>query len=111
MIEALQRLKANLTDNPSRGRSYDILLFMVNACLKRPDHEEKLTFEAKTLLAGCGTAAEQEADPKKWVPHPDTLQRALGLSQPDEAEPRLQLGYRAGGGRGVVSLYWLELEL
>ncbi|MFU6878529.1 hypothetical protein ACM769_26435 [Pseudomonas aeruginosa] len=110
MFEALQRLKHHLTENPSRGRAYEILLFMTSSCLARPDNQEKLTFEAKTLLAGCGNAAEKDSDPKNWVPKISILRRTLKLAQSESDEPRLQLGYTPGGGRGVVSLYWLELE-
>lgn len=110
MIEALQRLKHHLTENPARGRAYEILVFMADTCLARPGSEERLTFEAKGLLAACGTAAEQEADAKDWVPNISILRRTLNLAQPATAEPRLQMGYKPGGGRGVVSLYWLELE-
>jgi uncharacterized membrane protein YqaE (UPF0057 family) len=108
MIEALQRLKSHLVESPARGRAYEILLFMVDSCLERPDSDEKLTFEADMLLKSCGTAAEREMDPKDWIPNIKVLRRALTLAQP-ETEPRLQMGYTAGGGRGVVSLYWLEL--
>lgn len=110
MFEALQRLKHHLTENPSRGRAYEILLFMTNSCLARPDSQEKLTFEAKTLLAGCGNAVEKDSDPKDWVPKISILRRTLNLAQSESDELRLQLGYTPGGGRGVVSLYWLELE-
>ena len=110
MIKALQRLKSHLVENPTRGRSYEILLFITDACLVRPNNDEKLTFEAKALLAGCGTAAEQEMDPKDWIPNITILRRALKLAQKASKEPRLQFGYTSGGGRGVVSLYWLELE-
>ncbi|WP_447591061.1 hypothetical protein [Aquipseudomonas campi] len=110
MLEALLRLQRHLVENPSRGRSYEILSFMVKTGLARPDCTEKLTFEAKTLLAGCGTAVEQEMDPKTWVPSISILRRALCLAQVACFEQRLQLGYQPGGGRGNVSLYWLELE-
>ncbi len=110
MIEELKRLKHHLTENPSRGRAYEILSFMADAHLARPDYDQKLAFEAKALLAGCGTAAEQETDPKDWVPSITILRRALGLAQPSSTGQRLQIGYKPGGGRGVVSLYWLELE-
>lgn len=110
MFEALQRLKHQLTENPSRGRAYEILLFMTNSCLARPDSQEKLTFEARNLLAGCGNATEKDSDPKDWVPKIAILRRTLKLAQPESDGPRLQLGYTPGGGRGVVSLYWLELE-
>ncbi len=109
MIEALQRLQQHLNDNYIRGRSYEILSFMAAECLARPHATEKLRFEAKALLTGCGTASEQVMDPKDWVPAIETMRRALRLAQAALPEPRLQLGYQAGGGRGNVSLYWLEL--
>lgn len=109
MNEALQRLQLNLEENPSRGRSYEILSFMADAGLARPDCSEKLRFEAKALLTGCGTIAEQEMDPKDWVPSIKILRRALRLAQPASSEQRLEMGYQPGGGRGNVSLYWLEL--
>lgn len=109
MIEALQRLQHHLKENRPRGRSYEILTFMAEAGLNRPNCTEKLRFEAKALLAGCGTVAEQEMDPKDWVPSTTILRRALRLAQPASSEQRLQLGYQPGGGRGNVSLYWLEL--
>ncbi len=104
MIEELRQLKAHLEANPTRGRAYDILMFMVVSYLARPDHEGKLTFEASALLESCGTAAERTSAPKDWVPNIKVLRKALALSQ-----PRLKMGYMPGGGRGVVSLYWLEL--
>lgn len=109
MIEALQRIQHQLKASPSRGRSYEILSFMVDAGLARPACTDKLSFEAKALLAGCGTASEQEMDPKDWVPSIAILRRALRLTQPESSKQRLQLGYQPGGGRGNVSLYWLEL--
>lgn len=111
MIEALQRLQQHLKESPARGRSYEILSFMVDEGLARPDSTEKLRFEAKALLTGGGTASEQDMEPKDWVPAIAILRRALRLSQPSSLEPRLQLGYQPGGGRGNVSLYWLELAL
>lgn len=109
MHEALQQLKAHLAANPTRGRAYDILAFMADTCLERPNHEGKLTFEAETLLTGCGGSAEREKEPKDWIPNIRALRRALNLSQP-KSGPRLRMGYQPGGGRGNVSLYWLELE-
>ncbi|WP_373185910.1 hypothetical protein [Halopseudomonas sp.] len=108
MIEALQRLKSHLIENPARGRAYEILLFMVNSSLERPDSDEKLTFEADALLKSCGTFAERDKGAKDWIPNIKVLNRALRLAQPAD-EPRLRMGYMPGGGRGVVSLYWLEL--
>lgn len=110
MFEALQHLKSHLTENPSRGRSYDILSFMVDQCLARPDNTEKMTFEAEALLKNCGTFSEKEMDPKDWIPATNTIRKALSLSQPQQTNQRLKLGYSPGGGRGVVSLYWLELD-
>lgn len=49
MIDALQRLKSHLVESPARGRAYEILLFMVDSCLERPDSEEKMTFEADNV--------------------------------------------------------------
>lgn len=109
MIEALHRLQQHLKANPARGRSYEILSFMADEGLARPDATEKLRFEAKSLLTGCGTASEQDMDPKDWVPTIAILRRALHLAQPATQGPHLQLGYQPGGGRGNVSLYWLEL--
>lgn len=109
MIDALQRLQQHLKANPARGRSYEILAFMADEGLARPDATEKLRFEARALLTGCGTASEQDMDPKDWVPAIAILRRALHLAQPATQGPRLQLGYQPGGGRGNVSLYWLEL--
>ncbi|MNF65140.1 hypothetical protein D3C84_468930 [compost metagenome] len=108
MIDALQRLKSHLVESPARGRAYEILLFMVDSCLERPDSEEKMTFEADMLLKSCGTAAERMMDPKDWIPNIKVLRRALTLAQ-QAPEQRLHMGYKPGGGRGVVSLYWLEL--
>lgn len=82
---------------------------MADEGLARPDATEKLRFEASALLTGCGTASEQDMEPKAWVPAIATLRRALHLAQPGTQVPRLQLGYQPGGGRGNVSLYWLEL--
>lgn len=82
---------------------------MADEGLARPDATEKLRFEASALLTGCGTASEQDVEPKAWVPAIATLRRALHLAQPGTQVPRLQLGYQPGGGRGNVSLYWLEL--
>ena len=94
MIEALQRLQQHLKESPARGRSYEILSFMVDEGLARPDATEKLRFEAKALLTGGGTASEQDMEPKDWVPAIAILRRALRLAQPSSLEPRLQLGYR-----------------
>lgn len=107
MIEELRQLKTHLEANPTRGRAYEILLFMVSSYLDRPDFRGKLTFEASTLLESCGTAAERISEPKDWVPNIKVLQKALALAQPREG-PCLKMGYQPGGGRGVVSLYWLE---
>lgn len=83
---------------------------MADACLARPNHEGTLAFEAVTLLTKCGgTAAERAMEPKDWIPNIRALRRALKLSRP-QSGPRLQMGYQPGGGRGNVSLYWLELE-
>lgn len=110
MHETLQQLKAHLAANPTRGRAYDILEHIADTCLARPNHEGKLTFEAGALLASCGgPGAEREMEPKDWVPNIRTLRRALELSQPHSG-PRLRMGYKPGGGRGNVSLYWLEIE-
>lgn len=46
------------------------------------------------LLTGCGTASEEDMEPKDWVPAIAILRRALRLAQPSSLEPRLQLGYR-----------------
>ncbi|PBK04231.1 hypothetical protein CNQ84_11405 [Pseudomonas abyssi] len=108
MIDALKQLKSNLEAKPTRGRSYEIISYIVDACLQRDDVYEKLTFEAATLLHCCGTAAEREMDPQKWMPSISVLQKALNLTQTSEAR-RLRFGYSPGGGRGNVSLYWLEL--
>lgn len=110
MHEALRQLKHELKENPARGRSYEILSHMANKCLARAENTEVLTFEAINLLAECGTYAEQEMDPKDWVPAVGTIRKALSRLQQLQSSNRLQLGYSSGGGRGVVSLYWLELE-
>lgn len=85
MIDALQQLKSNLEAKPTRGRSYEIISYIVDACLQRDDVYEKLTFEAATLLHCCGTAAEREMDPQKWMPSISVLQKALNLTQTSEA--------------------------
>jgi hypothetical protein len=110
MQAALRQLRDELTDKPARGRSYEILSFMVDQGLERPENAERLTFEAAQLLAGCGTPAEKEIDPKDWVPAVETIRKALARLQQPFSNDRLQLGYSKGGGRGVVSLYWLEPE-
>ena len=43
MIDALQQLKSNLEAKPTRGRSYEIISYIVDACLQRDDVYEKLT--------------------------------------------------------------------
>ena len=95
MIEALQRLQQHLNDNHTRGRSYEILSFMATECLARPHATEKLRFEAKAFLTGCGTASEQIMDAKNWVPAIETLRRALHLAQealPDLHHQRHRIG-------------------
>ena len=108
LVEVLEALKRRMDDASDDGKAWGVVHFLVRdtvAAMQRG--VERVEFDRAQIVAGCLPGHKVEGvDPKKWVPHIDTLRSVLA-SQSESVE---LLYTNPRGGRGKTSAYRLQLK-
>jgi len=106
LAEELARIKENMTSAPFDGKAADVILFLV--CETLNALERGITsagFERSQIIYGCLPAGEAaQVDPKTWMPKEAQLRRVLA-----SRSNLVELDYKQGRGRGILSNYRLKL--
>lgn len=108
LVEVLEALKRRMDDASDDGKAWGVVRFLVSDTLAAMQRGiERVEFDRTQIVAGCLPAHKvQGVDPKKWVPHLDTLRSVLA-SQSELVE---LLYSNPKGGRGKISAYRLQLK-
>ena len=108
LVEVLEALKRRMDDASDDGKAWGVVRFLVSDTLAAMQRGiERVEFDRTQIVAGCLPAHKvQGVDPKKWVPHLDTLRSVLA-SQSELVE---LLYSNPRGGRGKISAYRLQLK-